>query len=134
MAYHATTFPLAGDHAGVDIHTTVVLPEPQSPDPEVISIRGWTVRDLKRFHAHMGRWCRGVPKNMTMETASNMVLKEVARGVPKNMTMETASNMVLKEVARYVAANKKPDIRPDQDPQTCLAKNPCDQAALKLWG
>ena len=113
VAYHATTFPLEGDHAGVDIHTTVVLPEPESPDPEVISIRDWTGRDLKHFHAHMGRWCRGVPRNMTMETASNMVLKEVAR---------------------YVAANKKPDIRPDQDLQTRLAKNPCDQAALKLWG
>ena len=106
VAYHATTFPLAADHAGVDIHTTVVLPEPQSPDPEVISIRGGTGRDLKRFPAHMGRWCRGVPKNMTMETASNMVLKEVLR---------------------YVAANKKSDIRPDQDPQTRLAKNPCDR-------
>ena len=116
VAYQATTFPAAGDHAGVEFHTTVVLPEPQSPDPEVISIRDWTGRDLKRFHAHMGRWYRGVPKNMTMETASNKVLKEVVR---------------------YVAANKKPDRRPDQahqDLQTRLAKNHGDQAALKLWG
>ena len=116
VAYQATTFPSARDHAGVEIHTTVMLPEPQSPDPEVISIRDWTGSDLKRFRAHMGRWYRGVPKNMTMETASNMVLEEVAR---------------------YVAANKNPDRRPDQahqDLQTRLAKNPCDQAALKLWG
>ena len=58
-------------------------------------------------------------------------------GVPKNMTMSTANNMVLKEVARYVTANKKPDRRPDgahEDLQTFLAKIPCDQAAPKLWG
>ena len=116
VAYQATTFPSAGDHAGVEIHTTVVPPEPQSPVPEVISIRDWTGRDLKRFRTHVGRWYRGVPKNMTMGTASDMVPKEVAR---------------------YVAAHKKPDRRPDhahQDLQTRLAKNPCDQAALKRWG
>ena len=56
VAYQATTFPPVGDHARVEIHTTVVLPQPQSPDPEVISIRDWTGRDLKRFRAHMGRW------------------------------------------------------------------------------
>ena len=53
------------------------------------------------------------------------------RGVPKNMTMETASNIMLKEYTRYVAANKKPDRRPDQahqDLQTRLAKNPCSLA------
>ena len=43
VACQATTFLSAGDHAGVEIHTTVVLREPQSPDPEVISIRDWTV-------------------------------------------------------------------------------------------
>ena len=113
--YQATTFPLGGDHAGVE-NTAVVLPKPQSPDPEVISIRDWTGRDLKRFRAHMGRSYRAVPKNMTMETASNMVLKEVAR---------------------YVAAHKKPNGRPYQaheDLQTRLPKNPCGQAALKQWG
>ena len=116
VAYQATTFLSVGDHVGVEIHTTVVLLEPQSPDPEAISIRDWTSRDLKGFRAHMGSWYRGVPKNMTMETASNMVRKEVAR---------------------YVAAHKKPDRRPDQahhDMQTRLAKNPCDQAAHKQWG
>ena len=116
VACQATTFPSAGDHAGVEIHTTVILPEPQSPDSEIISIRDWTGRDLKRFRAHMGRWYRGVPKNMTAETASNMVPKEVAR---------------------YVAAHKKPDRRLDQthqDLQARLGQNPCDQAALKQWG
>ena len=52
------------------------------------------------------------------------------------MTVETASSMVLKEIARYVAAHKKPDRRPDQthqDLQARLAQNPCDQAALKQW-
>ena len=116
VAYQTTTFPLAGDHAGVGLHTTVVLPEPQSPDPEVISICDCTGRDLKRFRANMGRWYRSGPKDLTMETASNMVLQEVAR---------------------YVAANKKPDRRPDkirQHLRTRLARNACDQAALKLWG
>ena len=55
VAYQATTFTSAGDHAGVEIHTTVVLPEPQSPNPEVASIRDWTGRDLKRFRAHILR-------------------------------------------------------------------------------
>ena len=116
VAYQATTFPLSGGHAGVAIHTTVVLLEPQPPDPEVISIRDCTGTDPKRFRAHMWIWYRGFPQKMTMETASNMVLKEVAR---------------------YVAANKKPERRPNQahkDLQARLAKNPCDQAALKLWG
>ena len=116
MAYQATMFPSARDHAGVEIHTTVVLPEPQSPDPEVISIRDLTGRELKRFGAHMGRWYRGVPKNMTVEIVSSMVLKEIAW---------------------YVAAHKKPNGRPDQthqDLQTRLAHNPCDHAALKQWG
>ena len=81
VVYQATTFPSAEDHTGVKILITVVLSEPQSPDPEVISIRAWTGRDLKRFRAHMGRWYRGVPKNMTVETASNMSLKEAARYV-----------------------------------------------------
>ena len=105
VAYQATTFPSAGYHTGVEIHTTVVLPEPQSPHQEVISIREWTGRDLKRFRAHMGRCYRGIPKNMTMETASSMVLKGIAR---------------------YVAAHKKPDRRPDQTHQdlpTRLALN-----------
>ena len=59
------------------------------------------------------------------------------RGVPKNMTVETASNRVLKDVARYVVAHKKPERRPDQphwDLQARLAQNPCDQTALKQWG
>ena len=49
VAYQATTFPSAGDHTCVEIHTTVLLPEPQPLDPEVISTRLWTGRDLKRF-------------------------------------------------------------------------------------
>ena len=58
-------------------------------------------------------------------------------GVPKNMTMETTSNIVPKEVARYVAAHRKPDRRPDQTHQDLharLGNNPCDVAALKQWG
>ena len=116
VAYQVTTFPSARGHAGVEIHTTVVLLEPQSPDPDVMSIRDWTGRDLKRFRAHMGRWYRGVPKNMTLETARSMVPKEIAR---------------------YVAAHKKPDKRPGQahqDLQTRLAQKPFDHTALKHWG
>ena len=113
LAYQATTFPSAEDHAGVKILITVVLSEPQSPDPEVISIRDWTGRDLKRFRAHMGRRYRGVPKNMT----------------PGDCQQYGAEG--------GCAVRKKPDRRTDQthqDPHARLAKNPCDRAALTHWG
>ena len=79
--YHVQTFPSAGDHAGVFMHTNITLPTVEPPDRSIPNIRHWGGRDLKKFSTHFARWMRQLPPDLPLHEKSSRVLSEIQRYV-----------------------------------------------------
>ena len=115
-SYHVQTFPSAGDHVGVFMHTNITLPTVEPPDRSIPNIRHWGGRDLKKFSTHFARWMRQLPPDLPLHEKSSRVLSEIQR---------------------YVILHQKP--LPREDPallrlQSKLQAFPRDPEALKQWG
>ena len=115
-SYRVKTFPSTGDHAGVQIYTSVALPSIEPLDRSVPNIRHWCSRDFEKFRAHFLGWMRGLPTGMPIQEKSERILQEVKQ---------------------YVTLQQKP--HPCEDPVeqsilSPLCTAPQDQGALNQWG